>query len=57
LPDSSDALKRGPRRATYDRKMPNPDPNVKRRNWIVLIVLVGVALATYATFMTKMMGH
>jgi cytochrome c-type biogenesis protein CcmE len=37
--------------------MSNPDPNVKRRNWIVLIVLVAVALTTYITFMTKMMGH
>jgi uncharacterized protein involved in exopolysaccharide biosynthesis len=36
--------------------MPNPDPNVKRRNWIVLIVLVIVALAVYVTFMAKMMG-
>jgi hypothetical protein len=34
--------------------MPNPDPNVKRRNWIVLIVLAAVALATYATFIVKM---
>ena len=37
--------------------MSNPDPNVKRRNWIVLIVLVAVALTTYITFMAKMMGH
>ncbi len=34
-------------------KMPNPDPNVRRRNWIVLIVLVGVALALYVSFMIK----
>jgi uncharacterized protein involved in exopolysaccharide biosynthesis len=37
--------------------MADLDPNVRRRNWIVLIVLVAVAAATYATFMTKMMGH
>jgi hypothetical protein len=37
--------------------MPNPDPNVKRRNWIVLIVLVAVALAVYVSFITKMMSH
>jgi uncharacterized protein involved in exopolysaccharide biosynthesis len=37
--------------------MADLDPNVRRRNWIVLVVLVAVALATYVTFMTKMMGH
>jgi len=34
--------------------MSNPDPNVRRRNWIVLVVLVGVALAIYASFIYKM---
>jgi uncharacterized protein involved in exopolysaccharide biosynthesis len=34
--------------------MPNLDPNVKRRNWIVLIVLVAVALAVYVSFMLKL---
>jgi uncharacterized protein involved in exopolysaccharide biosynthesis len=33
--------------------MPNLDPNVRRRNWIVLIVLVAVALAVYVSFMLK----
>jgi hypothetical protein len=37
--------------------MPNLDPNIRRRNWIVLIVLLAVALATYATFMVKMGSH
>jgi flagellar basal body-associated protein FliL len=37
--------------------MANPDPDVKRRNWIVLIVLVAVAAATYVTFMMKMAEH
>jgi hypothetical protein len=36
--------------------MPNLDPNVKRRNWIVLIVLVAVAVAMYISFMLKMRG-
>jgi hypothetical protein len=40
-----------------DRNMPSPDPNVKRRNWIVLIVLVAVAAATYLSFMLKMMAN
>jgi hypothetical protein len=33
--------------------MPDLEPNVRRRNWIVLIVLVAVALALYVTFMVK----
>jgi uncharacterized protein involved in exopolysaccharide biosynthesis len=37
--------------------MPSPDPNVKRRNWIVLVVLVAVAAAMYVTFMLKMMAN
>jgi hypothetical protein len=37
--------------------MTNLDPNVKRRNWIVLIVLVAVALAMYVSFMLKMRGY
>jgi hypothetical protein len=37
--------------------MANPDPNVRRRNWIVLIVLVAVALAIYVSFMVKMMSN
>jgi hypothetical protein len=40
-----------------DRKMANPDPNLNRRNWIVLIVLLALALATYVSFMLKMMGR
>ena len=36
--------------------MPNLDPNVKRRNWIMLIVLVAVALAIYVSFMLRMRG-
>jgi hypothetical protein len=34
--------------------MTNLDPSVKRRNWIVLIVLVAVALAVYVSFMLKL---
>jgi hypothetical protein len=34
--------------------MANLDPNVKRRNWIVLIVLAAVALAVYVSFMLKL---
>jgi hypothetical protein len=33
--------------------MPELDPKIKRRNWIVLIVLVAVALAVYVSFMLK----
>ena len=36
--------------------MPNPDPNLKRRNWIVFVVLVAVAAFMYASFIYKM-GH
>jgi hypothetical protein len=36
--------------------MPSPDPNVKRRNWIVLVVLVAVAAALYVSFMLKLMA-
>jgi hypothetical protein len=36
--------------------MANLDPSVKRRNWIVLIVLIAVALAVYVSFMLKMRG-
>jgi uncharacterized protein involved in exopolysaccharide biosynthesis len=32
------------------------DPNVRRRNWIVLVVLVAVAAAMYVSFMLKMMA-
>jgi hypothetical protein len=34
--------------------MPDLEPNVRRRNWIVLIVLVAVALALYGSFMVKL---
>jgi hypothetical protein len=34
--------------------MPDLEPNVRRRNWIVLIVLVAVALAVYGSFMIKL---
>jgi hypothetical protein len=37
--------------------MPNPDPNLSRRNWIVLIILVAVVLAMYVSFMVKMGSH
>jgi uncharacterized protein involved in exopolysaccharide biosynthesis len=37
--------------------MPNLDPNLRRRNWIVLIVLVAAALAMYVSFMLKMGSH
>jgi uncharacterized protein involved in exopolysaccharide biosynthesis len=37
--------------------MPYPDPNVRRRNWIVLVVLVAVALALYVSFMVKMASN
>jgi hypothetical protein len=37
--------------------MANPDPNVKRRNWIVLVVLAAVAAAVYVSFVMKMMPH
>jgi len=37
--------------------MPNPDPNVKRRNWIVLIVLVAAAVAMYFSVMIKITSH
>jgi hypothetical protein len=37
--------------------MPSPDPNLKRRNWIVLVVLVAVAALLYVSFMVKMASH
>jgi hypothetical protein len=37
--------------------MPNPDPNLKRRNWIVLIILAAVAALTYVSFMLDMASH
>jgi hypothetical protein len=40
-----------------DHEMPNPDPNVRRRNWIVLVVLVAAALALYVSFMVKMASN
>jgi hypothetical protein len=33
--------------------MPSPDPNVKRRNWLVLVILAAVALAIYVGFIVK----
>jgi hypothetical protein len=36
--------------------MPNPDPNVRRRNWIVLVILAAVAAFVYASFIYKMHG-
>ena len=36
--------------------MADLDPNVRRRNWIVLIVLVAVAAAVYVSFMLKMIA-
>ncbi len=34
--------------------MPDSDPNLKRRNWIVLIVLAAVAALIYASFILGM---
>jgi hypothetical protein len=34
--------------------MANLDPKVKRRNWIVLVVLVAAAALVYASFIYKM---
>ncbi len=34
--------------------MANIDPNTRRRNWIVLVVLAAVALAMYVSFIMKM---
>jgi hypothetical protein len=45
------------RRSPNELDMPNPDSNVKRRNWIVLVVLVAVALAVYVSFMVKMASN
>jgi hypothetical protein len=33
-----------------DCDMPNPDPRVKRRNWIVLVVLAALAALVYGSF-------
>jgi hypothetical protein len=44
-------------RRQNDHDMPNSDPNVRRRNWIVLVVLVAVALAVYVSFMVKMASN
>jgi hypothetical protein len=37
--------------------MPSPDPNLKRRNWIVFIVLAAVAALIYVSFMLDMASH
>jgi hypothetical protein len=37
--------------------MPELDPNVRRRNWIVLVVLVAIAGAVYFSFVLRMMRH
>jgi hypothetical protein len=37
--------------------MPSPDPNLKRRNWIVLIVLAAVSALIYVSFMLDMASH
>jgi hypothetical protein len=34
--------------------MPDLDPNLKRRNWLVLIVLAAVAALIYASFIFSM---
>ncbi len=36
--------------------MPNPDPNLRRRNWIVLVILAALAALMYGGFIYKM-GH
>jgi hypothetical protein len=33
--------------------MANLDPNVKRRNWIVLIILIAAVAAIYGSFIYK----
>ena len=40
-----------------DCDMPNLDPRVKRRNWIVLAVLVAAAAFMYASFIYETGGH
>jgi hypothetical protein len=37
--------------------MANLDPNIRRRNWIVLVVLLAVAAAVYLSFVLRMMRH
>jgi hypothetical protein len=37
--------------------MPDIDPKLKRRNWIVLIVLAAVAAFIYVSFMFGMTKH
>jgi hypothetical protein len=37
--------------------MPDLDPNLRRRNWIVLIVLAAVAVLIYASFILGMTKH
>jgi hypothetical protein len=37
--------------------MADLDPNVRRRNWIVLVVLAAVAAAVYLSFVLRMMRH
>jgi hypothetical protein len=57
-PGGSNAAVAGARNRISSRPnkidMPNLDPEVKRRNWIVLVVLVAVALAIYVAFMMKL---
>jgi hypothetical protein len=37
--------------------MPDLDPKVRRRNWIVLGVLAAAAAAVYLSFVLRMMRH
>ena len=39
-----------------DHDMPNSERNLKRRNWIVLVVLAAAAAFIYASFIYKMHG-
>ncbi len=47
----------GTRAPPNEVNMADLDPNVRRRNWIVLVVLVAVAAAVYFSFVLRMMRH
>ena len=45
------------RASNKDTVMPDLDPNRKRRNWLVLVVLVALAAVLYVVVMLKFAGY
>ena len=54
----STADQHGPMRfSNKDDVMPDLDPNRKRRNWLVLVVLGALAVLLYVAVMLKFAGY